>query len=113
MNDNDRVVLAEAGQQRRVGVGWRFKSRASRDKGETMSRKDKYQKVIAIKRSVKGAIGDDLSHEFRSSQTYQAYTGLCGEAFHACQDGELTDEIVEMLDEYAQKVIDLKRGEPA
>jgi hypothetical protein len=78
-----------------------------------MSQKDKYRRVMAIKRSVKGAIGDDLDHEFRSSHAYQAYTGLCGETFHAYQDGELTDELVEMLDEYAHKVIMLKQNELA
>ena len=78
-----------------------------------MSQREMWAQVQVIKRSVKQSIGDDLSHEFRSSQPYQAYTGLCGEACFAYEDSELDDELIEMLDEYAKKVIVLKQSDPA
>jgi hypothetical protein len=61
--------------------------------------------VNAIKRRVRAAIGTELSHEFRSTNVYQAYTGLCGEAELAYADGELDERLVVVLDEYAAKVI--------
>jgi hypothetical protein len=62
--------------------------------------------VNAIKRRVRAALGAELSHELRSSQLYQAYTGLCGEAQMAHEDGELDERLISALDEYATKVID-------
>ena len=61
--------------------------------------------VNAIKRRVRAAIGTQLSHEFRSTNVYQAYTGLCGESELAYADGELDERLVVVLDEYAAKVI--------
>jgi hypothetical protein len=78
------------------------------EKRTTMDQREKWSRVNAIKRKVKMAIGSDLSYEFRSSQPFQNYTGLCGEALMAYEDGELDDQIIDMLDEYAEKVIALK-----
>jgi hypothetical protein len=66
-------------------------------------------RALIIIDDVRQAIGQDLSHEFRSTQIYQAYTALCGEAYHAYQDGELDDELLGMLADYADKVITLHR----
>lgn len=70
-----------------------------------------WAKVNAIKRRVLIAIGTtaNLSHSFRSSQPYQAYTGLCGEAQMAHDDGDLTEELVHLLETQAKKVIALWR----
>ena len=76
-----------------------------------MNQKDKWLQVEAIKRKVIEAIGEDLSHDFRSSHAYQSYTAMCGETYFAFQDGQLDDRLIEMLDEYAQQVIALKRDE--
>ena len=72
-----------------------------------MNQTEPWTRALTIIREVKMTIGSDLSHEFRSTQTYQAYTGLCGEAYHAFQDGELDDELVDMLADYAARVIAL------
>lgn len=66
-----------------------------------------WAKVNTIKRRVLIVIGAtaNLSHTFRSSQTYQAYTGLCGEAQMAYNDGELTETIVALLEAQANKVV--------
>jgi hypothetical protein len=76
-----------------------------------MSQPTLWLQVNTIKRRVLVAIGGTatLSHSFRSSQVYQAYTGLCGEAQMAHDDGELTPELVNLLDEQADKVIALWR----
>ena len=65
--------------------------------------------VHTIKRSVSQNIGTDLPHEFRSHAVYQGYTGLCGEAEMAAQDGELDGGLVDMLQQYADKVVALWR----
>jgi bacterioferritin (cytochrome b1) len=70
-----------------------------------MNQDDLWSRVATIKRRVRDAIGANLSHEFRSTQEYQAYTGLCGEAQMAYTDGELDEQIVAALEEYAAKVI--------
>ena len=72
-----------------------------------MNQTEPWTRVLTIIHEVKMTIGSNLSHEFRSTQTYQAYTGLCGEAYHAFQDGELDDELVDMLADYAARVIAL------
>lgn len=66
-----------------------------------------WQQVNTVKRQVRNTIGAELSHEFRSTNIYQCYTGLCGEAQIAYKDGDLDERLVGMLVEYAQKVIDL------
>jgi hypothetical protein len=63
-----------------------------------------WAQVNASKRRVRETIAAELSYAFRSSPTYQAYTGLCGEAQMAFEDGMLTEALVEMLAEYATKV---------
>jgi hypothetical protein len=76
-----------------------------------MNQKELWTKVYRIKRQVRDAIGTNLSHEFRSTQVYQAYCGLCGEAQMAYEDGELDGQIVTLLEEYAHKVIALEQEE--
>lgn len=66
-----------------------------------------WERVNTIKRQVHEVVGDKLSYAFRSTQVYQTYTGLCGEAHYAYEDGELTEALVTMLEEQAQKVIEL------
>jgi len=68
---------------------------------------DLWAKVNATKRRVLAHLGPNLSYEFRSSNIYQAYTGLCGEAQMAYEDGELNEEIVSKLEEYAEKAVEL------
>lgn len=70
-----------------------------------MQLQELWRMVIAIKQQVRNAIGVDLDYAFRSTQTYQAYTALCGEAQMACGDGELDESLVAMLQEAAEKVI--------
>jgi hypothetical protein len=65
-----------------------------------------WKRVTTAKRSVLDAIVGKPDPEFRSKQVYQAYTGLCGEAEFAHDDGELDEELVKMLEEQARKVID-------
>ena len=72
-----------------------------------LNQKEPWTRALTIIYDVKQAIGSNLSHEFRSTQTYQAYTGLAGEAYHAFQGGELDDELVDMLADYAARVIAL------
>ena len=79
----------------------------------TPTQTDLWAKVTAIKRRVLIAIGTtaNLGHSFRSSQPYQAYTGLCGEAQMAHEEGELTEELVQMLEAQSRKVVSLWRAE--
>ena len=69
--------------------------------------------VINTKRRVLESIGAELSAEFRSSQVYQAYTELYGEAQLAYSDGLLMPSIVDLLNEYADKVIAFHDRVPA
>ena len=69
--------------------------------------------VINIKRRVLESIGAELSAEFRGSQVYQAYTELYGEAQLAYSDGLLMPSIVDLLNEYADKVIAFHDSVPA
>ena len=78
--------------------------------GVDMNQKELWAKVYRVKRQVRDTIGTNLSHEFRSIQVYQAYCGLCGEAQVAYEGGELDDQIVGLLEEYAHKVIALEQG---
>jgi len=71
-----------------------------------------WRQVGTIKRSVNQAIGSELSYEFRSESLFQAYTGLCGEAFMAHQEGALDAETVALLQQYADKVIALGHVAP-
>ena len=73
--------------------------------GMDMNQKELRIKVYKIKRQVRDTIGTNLSHRFRSTQVYQAYCGLCGEAQMAYEDGELDGQIVTLLEESAHKVI--------
>ena len=70
-----------------------------------MDNSDLWIKVITTKRRVIDVIGCNLSHKFRSTHTYQTYTGLCGEAQMEFEDGDLRRDTVDMLVEYADKVI--------
>lgn len=63
-----------------------------------------WKRVVSAKRKVLDAIHGIPDHQFRSSQVFQAYTGLCGEAEFAHDDHELTEELVVMLEEYSAKV---------
>ena len=73
------------------------------------NQQDLWARVNATKRRVLIAIGTttNLGHGFRSSQAYQAYTGLCGEAQLAHNDGELTEELVALVEKQAKTVINL------
>lgn len=78
----------------------------------TMTQAELWAYAGTIKRHVRNIIGSNLSHEFRSLQAFQAYTGLCGEAQIAYENGELTEEIVYMLQDYAAKVLELWKNGP-
>jgi hypothetical protein len=69
------------------------------------NQKQLWRDVIDIKRRVLESIGPELSAEFRGSQVYQAYTALCAEAQLAYTDGLLTPGVVDLLEEYADRVI--------
>jgi len=77
-----------------------------------MNQSELWSQVNTIKRSVRLAIGTDLSHEFRSTSEYMNYCGLSGEAQLANEDECLDQEIVIMLKEYANKVIKLWQTNP-
>lgn len=79
-----------------------------------MNQRELWRRVNAIKRQVRDQIGTELSHEFRSSNIYQGYTGLCGEAQMAYEAETLDEEIVALLEEYGHKVVGLwqKQGSP-
>ncbi len=68
-----------------------------------------WKRVTTAKRGVLDEIVGKPDPEFRASQVYQAYTGLCGEAEFAHDDGELDEELVHMLEEQARKVIETWR----
>lgn len=80
-----------------------------------LSQSELWAKVNTLKRRVLIVTGTtaNLSHTFRSSQIYQAYTGLCGEAQMAYDDGALTEELVNLLDAQANKVIALWQAKSA
>lgn len=73
-----------------------------------MSQRALLSQVNAIKRRVRDEIGTDLNYEFRNSQVYLNYCGLCGEAVMAYEDDPLEEQFVTMLEDYADKVIKLK-----
>jgi ribulose 1,5-bisphosphate carboxylase large subunit-like protein len=64
-----------------------------------------WKRVATAKRGVLDTIVGKPDAEFRATQAYQAYTGLCGEAEFAHDDEQLEEELVLMLEEQAQKVI--------
>jgi hypothetical protein len=64
-----------------------------------------WQRVNCAKRKVLDVFGGKPDAQFRASQLYQAYTGLCGEAEFEHDDKQLDEETVAMLEEYAVKVI--------
>ena len=68
--------------------------------------------VNASKHNVRQAIGAQLSHEFRSTAVYQGYTGLCGEAAMAYQEGELDAELVARRNDIirARPLLDSREG---
>ncbi len=72
-----------------------------------------WRRVITAKRRVLDAIVGRPDLAFRSKQVFQAYTGLCGEAEFAHDDGELDEELVHMLEEQAEKVIEAWREHTA
>jgi hypothetical protein len=70
-----------------------------------LNQNELWAKVNALKHRVRQSLGTPLSHEFRSTQVYQAFTGLCGEAQMAYDDQELDQVLITLLEEYADKVI--------
>lgn len=72
-----------------------------------MNQPELWATVTAIKHRVVDTIGLTLPHAFRSTQAYQAYAGICGEAQMAYADGELTEEIIRLLNGQADKVMAL------
>lgn len=71
-----------------------------------------WQRFLSIQQRVHAAIGprlSTLSHEFRSEPAFMAYAGLCGEVRYAYEDGELTEELVQMVENYAEQVMDVWR----
>lgn len=64
-----------------------------------------WKRLTTAKRGVLDAIVCKPDPEFRATQVYQAYTGLCGEAEFAHDDRELDEELVHMLEEQAEKVV--------
>lgn len=87
---------------RLAAAAWR---RATRD----MDEQEAWIRALSIIHDVQRTIGTELSHEFRSTHTYQAYTALCGEAYHAFEDGQVDDALVDLLADQAAKVIELHR----
>jgi len=73
------------------------------------SQAELWKQVTMAKRKVLDEIVGKPDHEFRSTQVYQAYTGLCGEAEFAHADEQLDEELVQMLEEQAMKVIEAWR----
>ncbi len=72
-----------------------------------------WRRVTAAKQRVLDAFAGKPDHEFRSTQVYQAYTGLCGETEFAHDDEELDEELVRMLEAQAVKVIEAWREHAA
>ncbi len=68
-----------------------------------------WKRVTVAKRRVLDAIVGKPDHDFRSTQVYQAYTGLCGEAEFAHADEQLDEELVQMLENQAMKVVEAWR----
>jgi hypothetical protein len=66
-----------------------------------------WHQVESIKRRVQKVLGDSLPQAFRTTQIYQSYTAMCGEAFWAHKNGKLDDELVLMLHDTAEKTIEL------
>ena len=64
-----------------------------------------WKRVNRAKRRVLDTFSGKPDAQFRARQVYQAYTGLCGEAEFARADKHLDEELVQMLDEYAEKVM--------
>jgi len=72
-----------------------------------------WRKANDIQRRVREAIGLELSLDLRYSQVYQTYTDFCNDAEVAYTDGLLTPGVVDLLDEYAAKVIEFNQHVPA
>ena len=70
-----------------------------------MNQDEPWVRALTIIHKVQKTIGDDLSHDFRSTHAYQGYTALCGEAYYAFQEGKLDEELLDMLADYAGRVI--------
>lgn len=68
--------------------------------------------VNEIKRNVRQVVGTDLTYAFRSTSEYINYCDLCGEIQLAYEEGCLDQEIVIMLEQYANKVLELWRNNP-
>lgn len=69
-----------------------------------------WQQVEAIKRHAAEVFGEKPSHDIRSTQAYQAYTAMCGEAHWAYKENELDEKLVQLLRETAEKAIHTQRG---
>ena len=72
-----------------------------------MSQTELYTRVTTIKRHVRDSIGTKLSCEFRSTHLYREYIALCGNAFLAFRAGQLGQQTVRLLEEYAKAVVAL------
>ena len=70
-----------------------------------LNQNELWAKVNVIKRRVRVGLGTTLSHEFRSTQVYQAYTGLCGEAQMAHDDQALEEGIARNISTSYKKVL--------
>lgn len=77
-----------------------------------MTQDQLYSRVKEIKMRVRNVLGGkELTHEFRGSQKFLGYTGTCLEVKDLYDSYELTEEAVMVLDEYANKVIELYTNE--
>jgi hypothetical protein len=72
-----------------------------------LTQEELWQHVEVIKKHVIHEIGRNLTHEFRSTQIYQAYTAMCGECQMAFEDKELNEDYINQLENQANQVIDL------
>ena len=64
-----------------------------------------WERVNSIKRKVQAALGARPKDDIHSSELYQAYTALCGEAFYAHKESALDAELLSMLEEKAERLI--------
>lgn len=69
-----------------------------------------WQRVESIKRRVIEIVGERPAHAFRSTQAYQSYTAMCGEAYWAHKNDELDENLIQMLEESAERVIKISRS---
>ncbi len=72
-----------------------------------------WSEVVAIKRRVLESIGTELPYHLRYSQVYQTYSDFCEDAQIAYGDGLLTEGVVDLLEEHANRLIDFAQRVPA